>query len=100
MASRSKEAVDRITVLEDEGIYTNGELASFFKTTANSLAVSRCLGRLEGLPVIRIGARVRFRGADVKQWLRAHTDPTGSTAPQSPRKPSAGRPRKKRKAAR
>ncbi len=52
-------------------IITPPELAEFLRTTVNSLAQDRYLGR--GVPFIRVGRRVRYARSDVLTYLEANT---------------------------
>jgi hypothetical protein len=62
---------------------TPAELARFMRTTTNSLAQDRYLGR--GVPFIKVGRRVRYSRSDVLAYLERNTmqrtdDPRGGAA--------------------
>lgn len=71
-----------MTVLDDlPALLTPSELAKFMRTTTNSLAQERYLGR--GVPFIKNGRRVLYARADVLAYLEANTcqrtdDPRGA----------------------
>jgi len=97
MAKNNKDAT---TTLEAGRLYTNSEAASYLHKTPGSMSVARHLGRLAGLPVIHLGAKVLYRGSDLEAYLKLQTDDSGGAKPwKKPRKVSPGRPRNKRRAA-
>lgn len=62
-------------------LLTPAELAQLMRTTTNSLAQERYLGR--GVPFIKNGRRVLYARADVRAYLDANTcqrtdDPRGA----------------------
>jgi hypothetical protein len=71
-----------VTVLEElPALLTPPELARFMRTTINSLAQDRYLGR--GVPFIKTGRRILYARTEVLAYLDANTcqrtdDPRGA----------------------
>lgn len=60
------------TVLPPSDLLTPGQAAEFIGVRAQTLAVWRTTGRYD-LPFVKAGRLVRYRLADVKEWLRQRT---------------------------
>jgi hypothetical protein len=73
-ASRSRpEIVQRPRELLDET-----EAAQFLDLAPGTLAVWRSTGRY-ALPFVKVGARVKYRRADLLSWLESRTRANGAT---------------------
>lgn len=55
------------------------EAAALLNATAGTLAVWRCTGRYS-LPFVKVGRLVRYRRADLLEWLESRTRHSGTTA--------------------
>ena len=53
--------------------------ADFLDLKAGTLSVWRSTGRYQ-IPFVKVGARVRYRRADLEMWLESRTRQNGATA--------------------
>lgn len=53
-------------------LLTPGEAADLLRTTIDTLAVWRSTGR-HGIPFVKVGRSVRYRRADLLDWLESRS---------------------------
>jgi excisionase family DNA binding protein len=66
-----------------ETLLTARETAQYLRCSLRTLDRERADGR--GIPYVRIGARIRYRRADVEAFVAAHVRPYSAPIPRSRR---------------
>ena len=80
-----------------ETLLTAPETAQYLVCSLRTLDRERADGR--GIPYVRIGGRIRYRRADVEDFVAAHVRGRGGGKTDTGSSPHAGRSRSTRRAA-
>ncbi len=60
------------TVLNQRALLSPAEVSEVLGVKEQTLAVWRCSGR-HSLPFLKVGGSIRYRRADLEEWLAART---------------------------
>jgi excisionase family DNA binding protein len=67
------------TIFASKALLSEKEAAQHLDVSEGTLSVWRSTGRYN-LPFIKVGRKVRYRQADLTEWLEARTRSSGATA--------------------
>ena len=54
-------------------LLTNAEAASYLRLAPGTLDVWRCTGRYSTLRFVRVGRSIRYRRADLDEWMESRS---------------------------